>query len=123
MRPSRVRPAARAVSGHAEGATLDLLLKGHALLSEGRLSDALQCAEQALGGAADDTDALHLLAAVHYRREGAMTGLFRSVSLEETVRRVREDYNAALESLTAITRAGAGIILTYWAKDVAKWLA
>ena len=29
----------------------------------------------------------------------------------------------ALESLTAITRAGAKIILTYWAKDVAKWLA
>jgi porphobilinogen synthase len=28
----------------------------------------------------------------------------------------------ALESLTAITRAGASIILTYWAKDVAKWL-
>jgi len=28
-----------------------------------------------------------------------------------------------LESLTAITRAGANIILTYWAKDVAKWLA
>jgi adenylate cyclase len=44
-------------------------------------------------------------AAVHYRREGAMTGLFRSVSLEETVRRVREDYNAALESLTALVSA------------------
>ena len=29
----------------------------------------------------------------------------------------------ALESLTAITRAGASIILTYWAKDVAKWLS
>ena len=29
----------------------------------------------------------------------------------------------ALESLTAIQRAGAGIILTYWAKDAAKWLA
>jgi porphobilinogen synthase len=29
----------------------------------------------------------------------------------------------AMESLTAITRAGAGIILTYWAKDVARWLA
>ena len=29
----------------------------------------------------------------------------------------------ALESLTAITRAGARIILTYWAKDVARWLA
>jgi porphobilinogen synthase len=28
----------------------------------------------------------------------------------------------ALESLTAIRRAGANIILTYWAKDVAEWL-
>ena len=28
----------------------------------------------------------------------------------------------AIESLTAIKRAGAGIILTYWAKDVARWL-
>ena len=28
-----------------------------------------------------------------------------------------------LESLTAIRRAGASIILTYWAKDVARWLA
>jgi len=27
-----------------------------------------------------------------------------------------------LESLTAMRRAGAGTILTYWAKDVAKWL-
>jgi len=30
---------------------------------------------------------------------------------------------AALESLTAITRAGASIVLTYWAKDAARWLA
>ena len=30
---------------------------------------------------------------------------------------------AALESLLAIRRAGAGVILTYWAKDVARWLA
>ena len=29
---------------------------------------------------------------------------------------------AALESLLAIRRAGAGIILTYWAKEVARWL-
>jgi porphobilinogen synthase len=29
----------------------------------------------------------------------------------------------AMESLIAIHRAGAGIILTYWAKDVARWLA
>jgi len=28
----------------------------------------------------------------------------------------------ALEMLTAIHRAGAGIILTYWAKDVCRWL-
>ncbi len=28
----------------------------------------------------------------------------------------------ALETLTAITRAGSSIILTYWAKDVARWL-
>lgn len=28
----------------------------------------------------------------------------------------------ALESLTAISRAGARIILTYWAKDAARWL-
>jgi porphobilinogen synthase len=29
---------------------------------------------------------------------------------------------AALESVMAIARAGAEIILTYWAKDVARWL-
>ena len=28
-----------------------------------------------------------------------------------------------LESLTAIQRAGAAITLTYWAKDVARWLS
>jgi porphobilinogen synthase len=29
---------------------------------------------------------------------------------------------AALESLTAIRRAGADLIVTYWAKDLAAWL-
>jgi porphobilinogen synthase len=29
----------------------------------------------------------------------------------------------ALESLTAIRRAGASIVITYWAKDAARWLA
>ena len=29
---------------------------------------------------------------------------------------------AALESLVAIKRAGADIVITYWAKDVARWL-
>jgi porphobilinogen synthase len=28
-----------------------------------------------------------------------------------------------METLTAIRRAGAGIILTYWATEVARWLA
>ena len=29
---------------------------------------------------------------------------------------------AALESLTCIRRAGADIVLTYWAADAARWL-
>ena len=33
-----------------------------------------------------------------------------------------DEQAVALESLTAIRRAGAGIILTYWAKDAAEWL-
>lgn len=34
-----------------------------------------------------------------------------------------DEQRIALECLTAIHRAGADIILTYWAKDVAQWLA
>ncbi len=34
-----------------------------------------------------------------------------------------DERQVALETLTAIARAGASIVLTYWAKDVAKWLA
>ncbi len=34
-----------------------------------------------------------------------------------------DERRVVLESLTGITRAGASIIITYWAKDVAKWLA
>jgi porphobilinogen synthase len=33
-----------------------------------------------------------------------------------------DERTIALETLTAIHRAGAGIILTYWAKDAANWL-
>jgi porphobilinogen synthase len=33
-----------------------------------------------------------------------------------------DERQAALESLTAIRRAGADLIVTYWAKDVAQWL-
>lgn len=34
-----------------------------------------------------------------------------------------DERRIVLESLTGITRAGAQIIITYWAKDVARWLA
>lgn len=34
-----------------------------------------------------------------------------------------DERTVALEMLTAIRRAGADVILTYWAKDVARWLA
>ncbi len=33
-----------------------------------------------------------------------------------------DEEQTAIEILTSITRAGANIILTYWAKDVARWL-
>ncbi len=33
-----------------------------------------------------------------------------------------DEKGIVLESLTAMTRAGANILLTYWAKDVARWL-
>jgi porphobilinogen synthase len=33
-----------------------------------------------------------------------------------------DEQAAALESLTAIKRAGADVIVTYWAKEVARWL-
>jgi porphobilinogen synthase len=33
-----------------------------------------------------------------------------------------DEQRAALEALTAIKRAGAGTIVTYWAKDLARWL-
>ncbi len=34
-----------------------------------------------------------------------------------------EEERAVLESLTAVKRAGAGAIITYWARDLARWLA
>ncbi len=34
-----------------------------------------------------------------------------------------DEQAVAMETLTAIRRAGASIILTYWAKDAARWLA
>ena len=34
-----------------------------------------------------------------------------------------DERRIVLETLTAIARAGAGIIITYHAKDAARWLA
>ena len=34
-----------------------------------------------------------------------------------------DEKRVAMESLTSIRRAGAKLILTYWAKDAARWLA
>ena len=42
--------------------------------------------------------------------------------LKVAAARVARGAPAALESLTAIKRAGADVIVTYWAKDVARWL-
>jgi porphobilinogen synthase len=33
-----------------------------------------------------------------------------------------DEQAAALESLVAIKRAGADLVFTYWAKDLARWL-
>ncbi len=46
---------------------------------------------------------------VQYRREGTTTMIFTAVAMDETLRRLREDYAAALDSLVAaIESAGAG---------------
>ncbi len=34
-----------------------------------------------------------------------------------------DERRAALETLTAITRAGADLVITYYAHDAARWLA
>jgi porphobilinogen synthase len=33
-----------------------------------------------------------------------------------------DERQAALESLTAIKRAGADLVISYWTKDLATWL-
>jgi len=33
-----------------------------------------------------------------------------------------DEAQAALESLTAIKRAGADVVVSYWTKDLARWL-
>ena len=43
--------------------------------------------------------------------------------LDELTKEVASKMAAVLESLTAIRRAGADIVITYHAKDVARWLS
>jgi class 3 adenylate cyclase len=45
---------------------------------------------------------------VQYRREGGTTGLFHGIYLDETVRRVQAEYQAALEAFVAALRQRAG---------------
>ncbi|MGH3046132.1 MAG: porphobilinogen synthase, partial [Gaiellaceae bacterium] len=33
-----------------------------------------------------------------------------------------DERQAALESLTAVKRAGADVIISYWARELAEWL-
>jgi porphobilinogen synthase len=70
---------------------------------------------------------LDIIRLVHDRFPGVPLAAY-NVSGEYAMVKAAADRNwideraVALESLTAITRAGASIILTYWAKDVARWL-
>ena len=49
--------------------------------------------------------------------------VFDSVWLNDHLTDIgRERAGASLESLTAIKRAGADVIVTYWARELAQWL-
>ena len=50
-----------------------------------------------------------------------MIGIDISAS-ELALNRFLDERIAATESLTAIRRAGADIVITYWAKELAGWL-
>ena len=71
---------------------------------------------------------LDIVRAVHDRFEGVPLAAYNVSGEYSMVKAAAErgwvDERAiALETLTAMHRAGAQIILTYWAKDVARWLA
>ena len=63
------------------------------------------------------------LAAFNVSGEYAMVKAYLKMSPSHQVTKSPEmEKQLALEILTAIKRAGADIIITYWAKDAAKWL-
>jgi len=53
----------------------------------------------------------------------AWTRAFIGQHFDENVWSWLDEKKTALESLVAIKRAGADMILTYWAKDAVRWLA
>ncbi|HEX5444298.1 MAG TPA: porphobilinogen synthase [Pirellulales bacterium] len=70
---------------------------------------------------------LDVLAAVRQRFAGVPLAAYNvsgeySMIKAAAARGWLDERRTVLESLTAIQRAGAGIILTYWAQDVAAWL-
>jgi porphobilinogen synthase len=70
---------------------------------------------------------LDIIAAVRQRFAGVPLAAYNvsgeySMVKAAAARGWLDERQTVLESLTAIHRAGAEIILTYWAQDVAKWL-
>lgn len=71
---------------------------------------------------------LDILAAVRQRFAGVPLAAYNvsgeySMVKAAAARGWLDERQTALESLTAIHRAGADIIITYWAQDVAAWLS
>ncbi len=71
---------------------------------------------------------LDIVRAVHDRFAGVPLAAYNVSGEFSMVKAAAErgwidEQAVALETLTAIHRAGAQIIFTYWAKDVARWLA
>ena len=71
---------------------------------------------------------LDVIRAVHDRFPGVPLAAYNvsgeySMIKAAAARGWLDERAAALESLLAIRRAGAGIILTYWAKQAAQWLS
>ena len=61
------------------------------------------------------------LAAFNVSGEYAMVKAYAKIT-DDRAQRTETEKELAIEILTSIKRAGADIIITYWAKDAAKWL-
>lgn len=61
------------------------------------------------------------LAAYNVSGEYAMVKAYAQIT-DDRAQRTETEKELAIEILTSIKRAGADIIITYWAKDMAKWI-